>query len=793
MKKKIIILGAGPCGLSMAYLLALKGEKIELYESRNLVGGLGGSESVDGMIFDYGPHIYHTDDKEMKKFWLEHFGDLLVEKHFFSKNYKDGILYDYPLSYESINKFPTKIKKEIKKELKELNPEKIMRANNFKEVVTAIVGPTLQNLFFEGYSKKLWGIPTSKMSAKWAPKRIQIREKHSSFWHNQFSAAGKYGSGAIMNRMAENIKNKGSKIYLNYNVNKLITENNEVKAIHFTNNKKIFTNNSIILSTLPITKTSEMLGYKSKLEFNAYILIYIILNKKEVLPKNVQSIYFANDDNYFHRVTEQKKYSDIGYPKNKTLLCFEISVKTKPELLKKKEEDLCRDVFFQFCHLGYCKKEEYEKGFTRLFPSINPIMKIGYEQELAKTTSFINKFNNLYSIGGAAEYSYGDMQVMFAKARDAVDLLTSNHYEINKNLKMSKPFKFNSIVKIGTSLVGGGNPTLIIAELGINHQGSNKILIEMLNKVKSSGCDYAKLQTYSINSRVSNSAKSAKYADKTLGMEETLNEMFERVHLNNEAHEIAFEWSKKNNLPIISTAFDEKSVDMLLKYNIDAFKIASFDSVNLPLIKYIASKKIPIILSTGMCGMTEIEEAIDAVASQNNPNLILLHCISAYPTDPSDVNLKVIKNLQKTFNIPVGYSDHTIGNTISLAAISLGAHVLEKHFTLSKKLEGSDHILSANYNDLKYLVESRGKIFNALGDGIKRQSHAEFTSINTQRKSLFTKKNIKAGEKITLDNVEIKGPGHGLLPKYLNLILGKKFTKNLSKDQPITWNEILKS
>jgi sialic acid synthase SpsE len=194
-----------------------------------------------------------------------------------------------------------------------------------------------------------------------------------------------------------------------------------------------------------------------------------------------------------------------------------------------------------------------------------------------------------------------------------------------------------------------------------------------------------------------------------------------------------------------------------------------------------------------MCGMTEIEEAIDAVASQNNPNLILLHCISAYPTDPSDVNLKVIKNLQKTFNIPVGYSDHTIGNTMSLAAISLGAHVLEKHFTLSKKLEGSDHILSANYNDLKYLVESRGKIFNALGDGIKRQSHAEFTSINTQRKSLFTKKNIKAGEKITLNNVEIKGPGHGLLPKYLNLILGKKFTKNLSKDQPITWNEILKS
>ena len=153
--KKIIILGAGPTGLATSLGLSNKNVKVELYEGRNVVGGLGGSEKIDNMVFDYGPHIYHTHDDKMKDFWRKNFGDLLIEKEFFSKNHKDGILYDYPLSYDAIDKFPEKIKKKVKNELKLLRPENIMRAQNFKEVVTAIVGPTLQNLFFETYSKKL--------------------------------------------------------------------------------------------------------------------------------------------------------------------------------------------------------------------------------------------------------------------------------------------------------------------------------------------------------------------------------------------------------------------------------------------------------------------------------------------------------------------------------------------------------------------------------------------------------------------------------------------------------------
>ena len=152
---KYIILGAGPSGLATAHGLSNKGHEVAVYEGRHVVGGLGGSEEVDGMVFDYGPHIYHTHDQEMIDFWRENFGDLLEEKEFYAKNFKDGVLYDYPLSYDAIEKFPPETRDQVKKELSEINPENIMRAQNFKEVVCAIVGPTLQNIFFEGYSKKL--------------------------------------------------------------------------------------------------------------------------------------------------------------------------------------------------------------------------------------------------------------------------------------------------------------------------------------------------------------------------------------------------------------------------------------------------------------------------------------------------------------------------------------------------------------------------------------------------------------------------------------------------------------
>ena len=787
--KKFIVLGAGPCGLATAFGLAKNNISVDVYEGRKVVGGLGGSEEVDGMIYDYGPHIYHTHDPEMKKFWLDNFDDLLVQKEFFAKNHKDGVLYDYPLSEESIEKFPEEIKKKVKKELKEINPENVMRAQNFKEVVTAIVGPTLQYLFFETYPKKLWGIPTHEMSAKWAPKRIEIRKKHSSFWYNQFSAAGKKGSGAIMNRMADKIKEKNN-IHLSHIVSSFKYKDNKINSIVFTNKKEIEIKDEIIISTLPVTKTAEFLGHKSSLQFNSYILAYVVVNQKDVFPKDIHSIYFAHDENYFHRVSEQKKYSDYNFPKDKSILVFEISYRTKPHLINEKPEDLAKEVFKQFCDMGFSEMKHFVKGFTRVFPCINPIMTKGYELELAKTNSAIHQMQNIYSVGGAAEFSYGDMQVMFAKAKDTVELFSSSHYKINKNIKMSRPFKFNTKVQVGEKIVGEDQPPLLIAEIGINHQGSEKILMELLNEVKKSGCDYAKIQSYTQDSRVSKVAKSAKYADKTLEMEENMSEMFERLRLNDEQHNSVFAWCKKNKLSLISTAFDEASCEMLMKYNPDAFKIASFDAVNLPLIKFVASKRKPIILSTGMCGMGEIEEALDVIASQDNKDVILLHCVSVYPTDIKDVNLKAMTTMKNAFKTPTGYSDHTMGNTVSNAALAMGANIIEKHFTLNKNLKGPDHKASCNPKELKNLINEIRKTELIMGKNTKKIQAEELEMSKISKKSLYFKRSKTKRSKIKSSDLVSLRPGVGLSPFLIHKFIGKKLKRNVLKHQLLTFKHI---
>jgi sialic acid synthase SpsE len=631
------------------------------------------------------------------------------------------------------------------------------------------------------------------MSAKWAPKRIEIRKTHKSFWYNQFSAVGKYGSGAIMQRIAETIETNGGEIHKNHKVIGLEKKENKISRIIFEDQEALDVEASIIISTLPITVTCELLGHKPNLQFNAYILVYVVVKQDQVFEDEIQSVYFAHDESHFHRVTEQKKYSNTGFPDGVTLLCFEISYRVRPHLEEMSEEDLSREVFCQFCDMGFADKNDYLKGWTRKFPNINPIMTLGFEEELSKATSITTSFENLHSCGGSAEFTYGDMQVMFARAEDLVELLTSEHYKINRNLKVGAPFQFNKVVKVGNYKVGGDNPTLIIAEIGINHQGSTEIATDLIKEAKLIGCEYAKIQTYVTDERISPTAKSAKYTDKTLSMEETTYEMFERLELGPESHRTLFNYANKIGMPLISTPFDEKSVDILMDYNIDAFKIASFDAFNLPLIKYIASKGLPIILSTGMCGMSEIEEALEIITSQGNKNVILLHCVSSYPTDAKDVNLRAITSMQQAFQVPVGYSDHTIGSTVSKAAMSIGAHVLEKHFTLNVNYEGADHILSAEPEEMEDIVNSRDIIFSAMGSGVKKPRSVENTSINLQRKSIFTKKLIKKGELISLDNITIKGPGHGLLPKYLDLILGKKVTSDISSDEPITWDVLLDS
>ena len=266
--------------------------------------------------------------------------------------------------------------------------------------------------------------------------------------------------------------------------------------------------------------------------------------------------------------------------------------------------------------------------------------------------------------------------------------------------------------------------------------------------------------------------------------------MFQRLSLSHNEHKKLFEYARKKKVEIFSTPFDESDVDFLEKLKVNFYKVASVDLVNINLIKKIGLTGKPLILSTGMSNLSLIEDAISAFKSTGNNNLILLHCLSSYPANENEVNLNAIKTLKINYKIPVGLSDHFPGIEISLMSIGVGCNIIERHFTLNKSFEGPDHILSSEPREMSMLVNYAHNSKNILGSGEKIIQPSEYFVINTQRKSIYAKKNIKKGEKLNKDNLVIKGPSGGMLPKYMEMIINRPVKRQILKDTPITWEDI---
>ena len=339
----------------------------------------------------------------------------------------------------------------------------------------------------------------------------------------------------------------------------------------------------------------------------------------------------------------------------------------------------------------------------------------------------------------------------------------------------------------------------------MNHNGSLNIAKKLIDNAVSCKCDAIKFQSFQSESRVSKKVKTEKYSEKIIGTEESIHQLFRRLSLDFSTQKKIFSYAKKKKIFIFSTPFDFKSADFLDKIGVGAFKIASADLVNLPLIEHVAKKNKPIIISTGMSTISEINDAVEIVRSTGNKNLALLHCNSAYPSTHAEINLKFMNNLKNLYQIPIGFSDHTTDLLASKTAIALGANIIERHFTLDKKMEGPDHILSSTKDEMKELVKSKKnynkyqywakklnsyekkKVSIIIGDGIKKIQPNEYLTINSQKKSLYAKRNIKKGEKFSLNNITIKGPAGGLLPKFLNVIKNRKSVTRIAKDEPITW------
>ncbi len=349
----------------------------------------------------------------------------------------------------------------------------------------------------------------------------------------------------------------------------------------------------------------------------------------------------------------------------------------------------------------------------------------------------------------------------------------------------------NINIKIGDKLLGQGKPCFIIAEAGVNHNGSFKIAKKLVDAAKDSGADAVKFQTFRTEELVTKDAKQAKY-QKNNARAGSQFEMLKKLELSeNEFREIA-KHCKKRKIIFLSTPFDFASARFLNSLGIPAFKIGSGELTNIAFLKYIAGFKKPVVLSTGMSTLEEVDEAVKSIYSTGNRKLILLHCTSNYPAEFRNVNLKTMITLSRRFKVLTGYSDHTKGIEVALASAALGAVILEKHFTLSKGMKGPDHKASLNPAELKKMIEGIKGVELFLGNGIKKPVAAEIAISKVIRKSVVALTDIEKGTKLKKGMLGIKRPGTGIEPKYFDRLTGKVTLKFIRKDSVLKWSMIKK-
>ena len=334
------------------------------------------------------------------------------------------------------------------------------------------------------------------------------------------------------------------------------------------------------------------------------------------------------------------------------------------------------------------------------------------------------------------------------------------------------------------------NHTIIIAEAGVNHNGSLEMAKQLVDKAVEAGVDYIKFQTFKASKLVTKSAKQAEYQQKNIGKEgDSQYQMLKKLELSPEDHEVLIAYCKGRGIRFFSTAFDFDSIEYLNSLNLGLWKIPSGEVTNYPFLKRVAAFNEKTILSTGMCDMQDVRNAVDALYKNglSKEKLILLHCNTEYPTPFEDVNLKAMDALRKEFGVEVGYSDHTKGIEVPIAAVALGATVIEKHFTLDRTLPGPDHKASLEPDELKAMVEAIRNIEKAVdGDGTKHVSESERRNIAIARKSIVAACDIKAGEIFTEENLTVKRPGSGISPMHWEDVLGQKAKEDFNEDELIT-------
>lgn len=325
----------------------------------------------------------------------------------------------------------------------------------------------------------------------------------------------------------------------------------------------------------------------------------------------------------------------------------------------------------------------------------------------------------------------------------------------------------------------------IIAEAGVNHNGDIKLAKELVDAAAGSKADAVKFQTFIGECCISENAAKAKYQEETTGNSESQLEMIKKLELPFDAFAELKDYCEKKNIMFLSTPFDLPSVEFLNNIGLEIFKIPSGEITNYPLLKKIGQLKKKVIMSTGMSSMEEIHSAVDVLKGEGTTDISLLHCNTQYPTPMKDVNLRAMLALKEEFGMPVGYSDHTIGIEVPIAAVSMGAVIIEKHFTLDKNMPGPDHKASLEPEELEKMVAAIRNIEDAMGSCEKTVTDSEKENRNIARKSIVARENIKKGEIFTQENITVKRPGTGISPMRWNEVLGQVSDRDYCKDEMI--------
>lgn len=347
-------------------------------------------------------------------------------------------------------------------------------------------------------------------------------------------------------------------------------------------------------------------------------------------------------------------------------------------------------------------------------------------------------------------------------------------------------------IKIGNRLIGSSQKPFIIAEMSGNHNQSLERALKIVDLAAEAGVDAVKLQTYTPDTMTLDIHTGEFFieSETNIWKGQSLYNLYKEAYTPWEWHEAIFERCKKHGLLAFSSPFDETAVDFLETLNVPAYKIASFENIDIPLIKKVAATGKPVIISTGMATVAELDEAVQAVRSEGNDQIILLKCTSTYPATPENSNLATISHMRELFGVEVGLSDHTMGIGAAVAAVGLGATVIEKHFTTSRAEGGVDAAFSLEPHEMKMLVAETERAWLSLGVVHYGPTNAEKPSLE-HRRSLYVTEDLKAGDTITKENVRAIRPGHGLPPKYYDIVLGKTIKKDVKKGTPLSWDILL--